>query len=371
MIYSEYGSTGIEVSAIGFGGMRFEDQSNVDACASLVKASYDAGINYFDTAIHYGKSEELFGAAFKEMQKTRAEKPFYVATKTTEGEPDNIRRDLEISLTRMGLDYIDFYHVWCVMSTESYYDRKAKGALETFVKLKEEGLVKNICISTHVTSGDVGEMLSDFPFEGVLLGYSVMNFAHREPGIAAAAALNRGVVVMNPLGGGLIPNHPERFEFVKTREDETVVEGALRFLINDPRITVALVGLSNEKQLVEAIRAVDGYEPIPSEEIDRIRANLSDSFDQMCTVCQYCDNCPEDVPVPRMMDGYNRLILTGDPGKMISHLRWHWGILPDSDIYGKCNECGACEEACTQKLPIRERLRELRVQAEKVAKERA
>ena len=70
MIYREYGSAGIEVSAIGFGGMRFVNQNNIEECASLVKAAYEAGINYFDTAPGYGKSEELFGAAFKEMKKT-------------------------------------------------------------------------------------------------------------------------------------------------------------------------------------------------------------------------------------------------------------------------------------------------------------
>ena len=59
MLYNTYGSTGVKVSAIGFGGMRFPDQDDTDACASLVKAAYDAGVNYFDTASGYGKSEEL------------------------------------------------------------------------------------------------------------------------------------------------------------------------------------------------------------------------------------------------------------------------------------------------------------------------
>jgi len=41
MIYNTFGSTGIEVSAIGFGGMRFENQDDLDGCAALVKAAYD------------------------------------------------------------------------------------------------------------------------------------------------------------------------------------------------------------------------------------------------------------------------------------------------------------------------------------------
>lgn len=86
MIYRTYGSTGIKVSAIGFGGMRFHDQKDIETCVSLMHAAYDAGINFFDTAIGYGKSEELFGAALKQMLKTRDQRPFYISTKTNAGD---------------------------------------------------------------------------------------------------------------------------------------------------------------------------------------------------------------------------------------------------------------------------------------------
>ena len=63
MLYRTYGQTNLDVSALGFGGMRFKDQKDVDACAALVKAAYDGGINYFDTAIGYGESETVMGVA--------------------------------------------------------------------------------------------------------------------------------------------------------------------------------------------------------------------------------------------------------------------------------------------------------------------
>ncbi|MFC1452969.1 aldo/keto reductase, partial [Verrucomicrobiota bacterium] len=128
MIFRDYGRTGASVSVIGFGGMRFRDQNDVDGCASLVKAAYDAGITYFDTAPGYGKSESLFGAAFKEMNRTRAQRPFYVSTKSGKSAPSDIRRDFENSLRRMNLDSIDFYHMWYVLSLDEYRGRKARGA---------------------------------------------------------------------------------------------------------------------------------------------------------------------------------------------------------------------------------------------------
>ncbi|HOS43804.1 MAG TPA: aldo/keto reductase, partial [Armatimonadota bacterium] len=65
MLYRTHPSTGLSLSVIGFGGMRFANPDDPDACAALMLAAYDAGINYFDTAIGYGKSEELFGHALK------------------------------------------------------------------------------------------------------------------------------------------------------------------------------------------------------------------------------------------------------------------------------------------------------------------
>ncbi|MHC4637492.1 MAG: aldo/keto reductase [Planctomycetota bacterium] len=369
MLYHKYGTTGIDVSAIGFGGMRFEDQEDADSCASLMKAAYDAGINYFDTAPGYGKSEELFGVAFKEMKKTRDEKPFYVSTKSWQADPGEVRRDLEQSLEKMGLEYIDFFHVWYLLSLEEYRTRKANGVLKQFERLKDEGLIKHICVSTHMDGSDVSELMRDYPFEGILLGYSAMNFGYRQAGIEAAAELGRAVVVMNPLGGGIIPRHPVRFSFVRTREDETVVEGALRFLLNDPRITISLVGLSNLEQLAEAVSAVDGYRPISGEKVQEIRDSLTEGFNELCTCCRYCEDCPEEIPVPKLMDVYNHHILQGDLKGTFQRMTLVWGIKADTDHFSRCTECGKCESLCTQKLPIIERLKIVQQQIEKYQSE--
>lgn len=364
MIYRTYGKTGIEVSALGFGGMRFKDQKDVDGCAALVKAAYDGGINYFDTAIGYGESETVMGVALHEMLKTRKQRPFYVSSKTFADSEDEIRRDLEKSLKRLQLDALDFYHVWCLLSPQAWADRKAKGVLKAFEKLKAEGLIRQIVVSSHMAGPDIAALLRDYPFEGVLLGYSAMNFAFREAGVQAAHELGRAVVAMNPLGGGIIPQNPDRFAFLKTRPDETVVEGALRFLFSDPRITVSLVGFSSLEQLGEALRAVEGFQALDAATVDRIRASLKSSFNELCTGCQYCDHCPQGIPVPKMMDAYNQYALTGKKRIMANRLDWHWGVAWDKHGLDRCTACGVCEMACTQKLPIIERLKVIRAEVE-------
>ena len=71
--------------------------------------------------------------------------------------------------------------------------------------------------------------------------------------------------------------------------------------------------------------------------------------------CGYCDNCPEGIPVPKLMDVYNHMQLSGQDQAGRDRLKWHWD-LPASAAEG-CSECGDCERACTQHLPIIERLR--------------
>jgi len=368
MIYNTYGQTGIDVSAIGFGGMRFPETASEETCAGLVKTAYDAGINYFDTAPGYGRSEDLFGLAFRDMLRTREQRPFYVSTKSMKAEPGEIRRDVETSLRRMGIEHIDFLHVWCILSLEAFHHRRERGALKEFEKLHDEGLARHIVVSTHMPGRDIGEMLRAYPFAGVLLGYSASNFAYREAGIEAAAELGRGVVCMNPLGGGTIPRHPERFVFVQTRPDETIVQGALRFLLDDPRITVALVGIDTQEHLHEALGAAAPHEPLSDDGRAGIRESLQDAFNELCTGCSYCNRCPQNIPIPKYMEACNHWLLSGDPQQMLNRLRYHWGIGLEDDALERCTDCGQCEDACTQHLPIRARLRQIR---EEVTKARA
>ena len=69
MIYKSYGKTGLNVSAVGFGGMRFDLTRSQEDNAGLLRYAADKGINYFDTAPGYcnDKSEDIFGIAIGQM----------------------------------------------------------------------------------------------------------------------------------------------------------------------------------------------------------------------------------------------------------------------------------------------------------------
>jgi len=355
MLYREYGKTGKKLSVIGFGGMRFKEPQDIDANAELVLHAYRRGINYFDTAPGYcdDKSEEIIGAAVRQMKR----EDIFVSTKCMAADGDQLQASIEKSLKRLNVDVIDFFHIWCILTPEAWQQRKAGGAVAAALKAKEQGLVGHVVVSSHLPGGQLRELLAEGVLEGVTLGYCAINFPYRQEAVEAAGQMGLGVVTMNPLGGGLIPRHAERFDFIRSQGDRSVVEAALRFNVSHPQITCALVGFTTKDHVDQAVEAMEGFQPYPPEHLQHIREHILGSFEGLCTGCSYCLPCPNDIDVPRMMDAYNLKVLGGKDRKVLNRLRDHWGLDPAQAE--ACSQCGACEDRCTQHLPIMERLKDI------------
>ena len=357
-----YGKTGKDITVISFGGMRFPEPENIDTMAEVVLYGYQRGINYFDTAPYYcnDKSEPIFGAAFKQMKPGT----FFCSTKCSDAEGDKLRESLERSLKRLNVEKIDFCHIWCVITLDAWRKRVEGGALAAARRAKEEGLIEHLVVSSHLQGNDLCQVLDEGSFEGVTLGYCAFNFPYRQQAVNAAGEKGLGLVTMNPLGGGLIPQNAELFDFLRGPEDKSVVQAALRFNISHPAITSALVGFSTKEHVDEAIEAIEDFRPYPQEHVDAIRSKALDTFDGLCTGCGYCLPCPESMDIPRLMDAYNHKLLgKGDPQKIVDRLKWNWSLKPDAAA--ACALCGECEERCTQHLPIQERMKEIAALAEK------
>ncbi|MCL1817998.1 MAG: aldo/keto reductase [Spirochaetaceae bacterium] len=357
MIYRPYGATGKNVSLLGFGGMRFARIDNTEACLAMMVKAAEGGVTYFDTAPAYFdiKSEQVFGKGFAELR--RRGLPYYVATKTFKSREDDIRREIEAQLARLDVPAIDFYHIWCITDPANWRKRKEKGVLSAFRKLKEEGLVRHIAVSSHLIGDQINELLEEGVFEGVLFGYSAYNFRTREKALAAIRAKGLGAVVMNPLGGGIIPRHPERFGFLSGKTGRCAVAAALDFLWDHSEISSTLVGFSTLRDVEEALAAMETYTPRSAEELAAVKEKSGPSLEGICTGCAYCDDCPQGIPIPKFMDVWNQKLLDPNPAAVNTRLKLHWGIDPKDA--GKCTACGACEAACTQHLDIVDRLKQI------------
>jgi predicted aldo/keto reductase-like oxidoreductase len=176
--------------------------------------------------------------------------------------------------------------------------------------------------------------------------------------VADAARHGMGVVTMNPLNGGLIPQNAQRFDFIRSADDQDIVQAALRFILSNPAVTSALVGFSTLNEIGQAVAAVEAFTAISPNRRAEIKKNILEGFDGLCTGCGYCLPCPQGLKIPQLMEAYNMRILTGPEAEQITNrLKWHWNM--EAKTAEDCVGCGQCETACTQHLPIIERLGEI------------
>ena len=366
MRYNRYGKTDAQVSEVGFGGMRFDTSRPNSENAELLLHAYSQGINYFDTAPFYcdDKSEDIFGIALRQMAGERDN--YYVSTKGTPADfdtADKARAGVEKSLKRLGVEKIDFYHVWCVRKMGQYESAMKKGGqYEGLLRCKDEGLIDNIAISTHLTGREIGSFIKKKEFEGILLGINILNFLYRWDGVEAACDGGVGVVAMNPLCGGLIPQYEKELGFLGG-QGETPTEAALRFCISCRQIAVALVGFTTKEHIDTACRAAGNSREFSESEIENLKSHLSKNMDSLCTGCGYCLGvCPQGIPVANYMQYYNEKVLFGKSDKeMIDQAKFHreWKLLANNKADSEdCTQCGECEGVCTQHLNIVERLAE-------------
>ena len=359
MLYREYGQTGKNLSVIAAGGMRFADPENIENAAEVIIEAAKLGINYFDTAPMYcnNNSQKIFGVALKEVKKLNLE--YYVSTKCGAPDYDSFMKSLENSLNLIGVDHIDFMHSWGVNSWEELEVRKKKGAIKAMADAKEQGLISHIVCSSHMSGEDIAQLLDMGLFEGITLGFCAINFPFRMAGIQAAAKNKLGVVTMNPLAGGMIPQNADRFSFIKTREDQSILEAAIHFNLSHSEITTALIGFRDINDVRTAVKTLETFKPVSETEIKKIEEAIEDRFDDLCTTCDYCKGCPVGIPVSKIIEAYNYYMLSGNGQEALNRLKWHWGI-KDLDILDKCTKCRQCEKACTQKLPILERFEKMK-----------
>ena len=364
MIYTSYGKTGLRVSAVGFGGMRFDLKQSRHANADLLRYAVDQGITYLDTAPGYceDQSEDIFGLAISQMAAQREN--LYVSTKGMPEEFDTADKaiaQVEKSLTRLKTDYIDFYHVWCIRRWSEYeLAMRPGGQYDGLLQCKEQGKIKHIVVSTHLRGPEVGDLISSNEFEGVLLGVNILNFLYRWEGVRAAHKAGLGVVAMNPLAGGIIPQNEKSLAFL-AGEGETPTQAALRFCISCPQITITLNGFTTKEHIDMACNVADKANPFTDEDIKRIRRHVTDKMDKLCTGCGYCmGRCPVDIPISNFMQYYNeKLLMNKTEEEMIKQLDFQqkWQLLADRKANAAdCVQCGRCEMACTQHLDIINRL---------------
>ena len=140
-----FGKTGLMVSKVAFGGIPIMRISRAEA-AHIVREAINLGINFIDTAHGYTDSEEKIGEAIKGMKR----EDIIIASKSPANDKQAFNEHLDLSLKRLGVEYIDIYQFHGV-STEAKRDAvfAPGGAMEGLEEAVKAGKIRFPAFSSH------------------------------------------------------------------------------------------------------------------------------------------------------------------------------------------------------------------------------
>lgn len=374
MKYRRLGKLDWKPSALGFGAMRLpyrdDDRGDIkeDEAIEMIRWAVDNGVNYIDTAwpYHDGVSEELVGKALKDGYREKVK----VATKLPSwdvedsDDPDEI---LEKQLEKLDVKKIDFYllHALSRKHWKSYQSLDID-IFEWMKEKREEGKIDYLGFSFHDDLDIFKEIVDTYNWDFCQIQYNYLDqeFQAGREGLKYASSKGLGVVIMEPLRGGkLAKEPPEEVQEIWDEAGETrePVGWALKWLWNQPEVSLVLSGMSDLEQVKENVKYasesdVGHFSAEELQIVDKVAEKYRELSPVECTGCNYCVPCPNDVSIPRNFRIYNQAEIYNEYEKY----KETWDEdMDDESKASNCIRCGQCEEKCPQNLKIMDLLEDV------------
>ena len=331
----------------------------------MVDRFLEAGGTYFDTAHVYIGSEE---AAKKALVSRHRRESYTLATKLyvpLAATEKAAKEQFYTSLKRTGAEYFDYYLLHSLMSNN--YEKYDRFHLWDFVReQKEKGLIRHYGFSFHDGPALLDKILTEHPdaeFVQLQINYadwengSVQSRANYE----VARKHGKPIVVMEPVKGGNLANPPREVAklFRSYAPDSSPASWAVRFAASLPGILTVLSGMSNLAQMDDNLSYMRDFKPFNREEqeiIHKAQRLMGNTRTIPCTACGYCTKgCPRNIPIPDIFAAMNKRLGSGQAEEALEDYR---AIVEHGAKASDCIECGQCEAACPQHIPVIRRLKE-------------
>lgn len=289
------GRTGLGVTTLGFGAMELRGAptgpaiSDEDAGA-LLNTVLDEGINFIDTSIDYGRSEELIGKyiAHRRSEYVLASKCGCVPNAPQGSDhvhtAENIRAGVENSLRLLQTDHLDLVQFHRSLTEDEFH---ADGALEEALALRDEGKVRFVGVSAVLPT--LNEQIDMGVFDAFQIPYSALQRDH-ENAISRASDAGMGIVIRGGVARGapddwenrryyMVPNETMRNYWDEASLDELLggmsrTAFMLRFTLSHPGLDTTIVGTSSQAHLRDNIAAALAG-PLPDEVLAEAKSRLS------------------------------------------------------------------------------------------------
>jgi len=340
MRYLKLGKTDLDISELGFGCIPIIRLSAEDA-VKVLRRAFEKGITLYDTANAYLDSEEKLGRAICRMRDK-----VVIATKTLKRDRNSAQADIEMSLQRIGTDYIDLFQIHQV-SQESDYEAVTgpSGALEAVVRAREEGKIRYIGVTSHSLEMAL-RLVKTGLFSTIQFPFNFIEDAPIKELHPCAREAGMGILAMKPFCGGVVDNAQVAFKFLRQFSD-----------------VIPLPGFDEVSQVDEVVgfyQKENSVSPADLTTMEKYRTELGKRF---CRRCEYCQPCPQGVMITPAM-GYPIIARRMSPAKAAGFAAKAMESVLD------CIDCGECAERCPYNLPIPEMLQEHLAMYEKHKAER-
>ena len=350
---------------LGFGLMRLpknpDGSIDIPQVCEMADHFIAAGGTYFDTAYVYddGRSEAAFRAAVADRYPRSA---YTVCTKlnawTQCHDEASAKQQFYTSLERTGAQYFDYYLLHA-LQRNNYHKYDEYHIWDFMREMKEKGLVKHWGFSFHADPDLLEELLTSHP--EVDFVQLQINYADWEnPGVASrrnweiCKAHGKPVTVMESVKGGILadPIPSVKAVFDATGSKASYAGWAIRYVASLDYIITALSGMSSLEQMEDNLSYMTPFRPLTEEEqgvILKARQVLDADRSIPCTACHYCtEGCPMGIPIPEIFAVANRR--KGSPH--FRTVREYNNVTLGKGRASDCIQCGQCEGACPQHLPI-------------------
>jgi len=366
MRYRKFGKLDWEVSALGFGCMRFpttgkpEDIDEPEA-TRMLRYAIDRGVNYVDTAyLYHGGNSELFvGRALKEGYREKVRLATKLPCWKVETSED-FDKYLDEQLERLQTGHIDFYLLHA-LGEKSWHKMRDLGVLKWAESAIAGGRIGHLGFSFHDEYAIFQEIVDAYDgWTFCQIQYNYMDIENQAGtrGLQYAASKGLAVVIMEPLLGGRLVDPPD---LIKALWDTAAnarppADWALQWLWNQPEVSVVLSGMSALEQVEQNVASaeastINALSPEDLALIGQVRVKYQELSPIPCTKCGYCMPCPNDVDIPRNLAVYNQGSMYEKPDQAREEYN-QW--IPEEERASACIQCRECEEKCPQSIPISE-----------------
>ena len=296
----EYRKLGdLEVSVIGYGawgigGAPFWKNEGDKKSIDSIKASFDQGINIFDTAPVYGfgHSEKLIGEALKPVRENvilatkcglRWDKESLSALRK-DASRKSILEEIDQSLKRLGTDWIDLYQVhWPDVETSH------QETMETLLEIQEQGKIRSIGVSNY-SAVQIKECSQYAKIISLQPEYSLLAREIEKETVPLCIENDIGIIAYSPLSSGVLTGKYDKntkfkdwrgkgiigtfagegytkniskvdlLKVIALKEGKTCGQMAINWALRQPGLTTALVGVKNPVQMEENLKSI-GWQP--------------------------------------------------------------------------------------------------------------